>query len=217
MNENEIIEEWKPICGYEGFYEISNYGRVKSLDYNRTKQEKILRQGKNKYGYLMVVLYKEGKGKTIKVHRLVAQAFIPNPNNFRCVNHKDENKTNNCVDNLEWCDHKYNLNYKNTQARRVASTDFKAFQARRVASTDWKSVGRKNAEKLTNGVRSKQVYQYTKDGTLVAIWTSTRECGRNGFNFGAVSQCCNNCFNREGNNVYKGFKWSYTELDKKQD
>lgn len=214
MNENEI---WLPIEGYGGLYQVSNYGRVKSLDYNRTKQEKILRQGKNKYGYLMVVLYKEGKGKTIKIHRLVAQAFIPNPNNYPCVNHKDECKTNNCVDNLEWCTQKYNIKYGTCQQRRVANIDWKEVSRKRVASTDYKAIGRKNAEKLTNGVRSKQVYQYTKDGTLVAIWTSTRECGRNGFNFGAVSQCCNNCFNREGNNVYKGFKWSYTELDKKQE
>lgn len=173
--------------------------------------------GKNKDGYLRVVLYKEGKGKTIKVHRLVAQAFIPNPNNYPCVNHKDECKTNNCVDNLEWCDQKYNVNFGNGIKRRVANTDWKEVSRKRVASTDYKAIGRKNAEKLTNGVRSKQVYQYTKDGTLVAIWTSARECGRNGFNLGAVASCCNNCFNREGNNVYKGFKWSYTELDKKQE
>lgn len=195
--ENEI---WRDIEGYEGLYQVSNLGRVKSLGNDKTKKEKILSQYENKNGYLYVNLCKDGKMKTFRVHRLVANAFIPNPNGYRCVNHKDEDKTNNCVDNLEWCTHQYN----NTFGTRIA---------RAVAHTDYKAIGRKNAEKLTNGVRSKQVYQYSLGGILVAIWDSIRECGRQGFNFGAVSQCCNNCFNREGNNIYKDFIWSYEEIN----
>ena len=194
--ENEI---WLQVVGYEGLYEVSNLGRVKSLANEFSRKEKILSQYENKNGYLYVSLCKYGKMKSFRVHRLVAIAFIPNPNGYRCVNHKDENKENNCVDNLEWCTHQYNNTYGTVVQRRVAHTDYKA-------------IGRKNAEKLTNGVRSKQVYQYSLGGILVAIWESIRECGRQGFNFGAVSQCCNNCFNREGNNIYKDFIWSYYPL-----
>lgn len=206
---NEI---WLPIEGYNGLYEVSNMGRVKSLGNDKIRKEKILHQGNMKNGYLYVVLCKEGKMKTCTVHRLVATAFIQNPNGYRCVNHKDEDKTNNRVENLEPCDHKYNSNYGTAQQRRVDSTDYKAFQQRRVANTDWKAIGKKNAKKLTNGVLSKKVYQYSQDGTLVTIWESTQECQRNGFNSGAVSACCRNCYMIEGNNVYKGYIWSYEEL-----
>ena len=103
-------EEWRDIKEYEGKYQVSNLGRVKSLNYNNTKKEKILKSRNNR-GYLCVTLYKEGKSKTCKVHRLVAQAFIENSNNYLEVNHKDENKTNNCVENLEWCTRKYNNSY----------------------------------------------------------------------------------------------------------
>jgi len=102
-------EIWKPVVGYEGLYEISNLGKVKSLKYGK---ERILKSSKNKVGYLMVSLFKDGKHKIYKVHRLVASAFIPNNDLFKTeVNHKDENKENNNIENLEWCTHKYNINY----------------------------------------------------------------------------------------------------------
>ena len=102
------IEIWKPVVGYEGLYEISNMGRVKSIKFNK---EKILFLQKDKDGYLRSGLRKMGKLKKYFVHRLVAEAFIPNPNNLPIVNHKDENKQNNCVENLEWCTVKYNNSY----------------------------------------------------------------------------------------------------------
>lgn len=109
---NKELEEWKDIPDYEGKYQVSNMGRVKSLNYARRKQVKVLRPGIEKTrGYLSVTLLKDGKQKTKPVHRLVAIAFIPNPNDLPQVNHKDENKLNNCVDNLEWCNAKYNCNY----------------------------------------------------------------------------------------------------------
>lgn len=104
---NEI---WKTIEGYPD-YMVSNMGRVKSLNYNRRGKEKILKGCKDKDGYLIVNLSKEGKQKNYKIHRLVTSAFLYNPNNLSEVNHKDENKQNNCVDNLEWCNRKYNCNY----------------------------------------------------------------------------------------------------------
>ena len=105
------MEEWRNIKGYEGRYQISSFGRVKSLIDNKGKyREKILKQRIDK-GYLKAHLTKNGKQKTYSVHRLVAQAFIPNLNSLPCINHKDEDKTNNHVSNLEWCDYNYNNNY----------------------------------------------------------------------------------------------------------
>lgn len=113
-------EEWKPIVGYEDRYEVSNYGRVRSLPVkSRTKYfcGRVLVLMTDKLGYKIVNLSR----KTYKVHRLVAKAFIDNPNNYICVNHKDEDKSNNKVDNLEWCTHKYNSNY-GTRTERIAKS-----------------------------------------------------------------------------------------------
>ena len=99
-------EEWREVVGYEGLYQVSNLGQV------RNKKGKILKQQIRK-GYCDVGLYKNGikQPKIFKVHRLVAETFIPNPNNFPVINHKDENKQNNKQDNLEWCTQQYNLTY----------------------------------------------------------------------------------------------------------
>lgn len=96
----------KDIFGYEGIYAITEDGQVWSYKRNRFKT-----QTAENRGYLRVNLSKEGQTKTYGVHRLVAEAYLPNPNNYSDVNHKDENKANNSVDNLEWCSHKYNTNY----------------------------------------------------------------------------------------------------------
>lgn len=108
-------EIWKDITGYEGLYQVSNLGRVKSL---KNDKEKILKPAISSKGYLFVNLYKQQKTTHYKVHRIVAKAFIPNPNNLPQVNHKDEDKTNNCVINLEWCTAKYNINYGTAIERR---------------------------------------------------------------------------------------------------
>ena len=106
-------ETWKPIKNYEGLYEVSNKGQVRSLNYKRTGEIKILKLRVDKYGYLQVHLSKNGKHYAKSIHRLVAQTFIPNPNNYSQVNHKDEKRDNNNVENLEWCNCKYNNNYGN--------------------------------------------------------------------------------------------------------
>lgn len=103
-------EIWKEIKGYEDKYLISNLGNVKSLNYNNTKFEKE-RLLDDKNGYKRVALLKNSKGKKFFVHRLVAEAFIPNPNNYPIVNHKDGNPSNNNIDNLEWCTIKYNTHH----------------------------------------------------------------------------------------------------------
>ena len=159
-NENE--EVWKDIFGYEGLYQVSDCGIVKSLKFGK---ERILKPGTDGNGYLFVYLYKNRKKKMCKVHRLVCQTFLPNPNNLPQVNHKDEDKTNNKVDNLEWCDRKYNNNY-GTRIQRIN-------------------------EKNTNGKCSKPVIQFTKDGKIVKEWKSTRDVERNlGYGHSSISVCC---------------------------
>ena len=110
-------EIWRDIEGYEGLYKISNKGRVKSLKWGK---ERILRPGIDGYGYMFVCLCNDNVMKYFKLHRLVAQAFIPNLYNKPQVNHLDENKKNNCVDNLEWATAKENINYgtRNERASR---------------------------------------------------------------------------------------------------
>lgn len=132
-------EIWKDIKGYEGMYQVSNLGRVKSLERYRKNNggsetlmpEKILKQGKLKRGYCRVELCKDAIRKPYLVHRLVAETFIDNPNNLPEINHKDECKENNIVDNLEWCDSKYNNNYGThnqkvsvAKGRKVKAYDF---------------------------------------------------------------------------------------------
>lgn len=107
----EKEEIWKDVVGYEGIYKVSNLGNVKSLHWRNSFDERIMTPHLLGRGYYFVNLRNKSKGKSKLVHRLVAQAFIPNPNNYPCVNHKDENKLNNCVDNLEWCSYLYNNTY----------------------------------------------------------------------------------------------------------
>ena len=109
-----LMEEWKDIDGYNGLYKISNYGNIKSFRKSSRSSNKefyILSCKPDNNGYCTCVLNKDGIRKSYKVHRLVAKAFIPNPNNYTDVNHKDENKSNNRIDNLEWLSHKENMNY----------------------------------------------------------------------------------------------------------
>ncbi len=115
------MEKWQNINGYEGLYIISTSGKIKSLKYN-----KILKPNVKHDGYVTVVLSKNSKTKAYRIHRLVAEAFIPDKTKFKSmpdedrstinlddlqINHKDENKANNCVENLEWCTKNYNINY----------------------------------------------------------------------------------------------------------
>ena len=155
------MEHWKAIAGYEGIYEVSDMGRVKSLNYNRTRNEKILKPRKTNNGYLRVSLCKDGHTKQTLVHRLVAKAFIPNPNNLKTVNHKDEVKTNNTVGNLEWISQKDNLNY----------------------GTHNKRVGEALSKKV-------QMFDKST-GELLATFPSTCEAERvTGINHGNISKCC---------------------------
>ena len=113
-------ECWKKICGFEDYYEISSMGRIRSMERiipysdgrpNRHLASKIIRESFDKDGYKIAHLHKDGKSTSVRVHRLVAEAFIPNPDNLPDVNHKNEDKIDNRVENLEWCTREYNVNY----------------------------------------------------------------------------------------------------------
>ena len=106
MFTNNIKEEWKDIKGYENLYQVSNLGRIKNLKTNKTLKALI-----KKDGYARVNLYKNDEMNSIRIHRIVAETFIENPYNYKVINHKDENKQNNSVENLEWCNIEYNLQY----------------------------------------------------------------------------------------------------------
>lgn len=176
-------EFWRDVVGYEGLYQVSNWGRVKSLNYNHTGKEKILKLGKNNFGYLRVSLCKNGKEKNHKVHRLVAEAWLPNPDNLPCVNHKDEDKANNRVENLEWCDRAYNCNYG--------------------------SRGERISKALTNGKKSKPVVGISPNtGEVIVDFPSTNEAGRNGFSQSAISRCCRN----KGYKTHHGLIWCFKEV-----
>lgn len=108
------MEIWKDVKGYEGKYQVSQLGNVKSLNYHREGKERILSKCKDKDGYSVVLLYKNGQKKTCKVHRLVAEAFLRTEDNTLVINHKDEDKQNNKADNLEFCTVGYNNRYSKT-------------------------------------------------------------------------------------------------------
>ena len=111
----DMKEIWKNVTGYENYYQVSNFGNVRSLDRldsaGRKRKGRTLIPIVDNLGYCSVHLLKNGKTKTIRIHRLVALEFLENPLNYKEINHKDENKQNNSVKNLEWCDRKYNMNY----------------------------------------------------------------------------------------------------------
>ena len=174
------METWKSIAGYEGLYEVSDLGRVKSLNYNHTGKERIMKPRKNTHGYLYVNLHKDGQRKTITVHRLVATAFISNPRNLETINHKDEVKTNNTVTNLEWMSIKDNNNY-GTRNKRLSETQ----------------INDKN--------KSKVVQMFDRQGNLLAAFPSTHEAERvTGIYHSHISKCCNGKIKSAG-----GYIWRY--------
>lgn len=109
--EKEATEEWRDVSGYDAPYQVSSLGRVKSLPRKKGTKGKVLSPGMNTSGYEVINLLQDGRYRTRTVHRLVAIAFIANPENKRCVNHKDGDKTNNSIDNLEWATHKENTRH----------------------------------------------------------------------------------------------------------
>lgn len=182
-------EYWKDIKGYEGYYKISSFGRLMTVDRyvenknprlygrNRHIKTRILNLNPNKQGYIQVILSKDKKKKCFLVHRLVALEFLINNNNYPCVNHIDENKTNNNVLNLEWCNYEYNNNFG-------------------------------KLEKKTKKTRNTNIYQLSKDGKLIKIWNSIDEISSETDNKKhGILRCCNG-----GRKTYRKFIWRYYEL-----
>ncbi len=183
-------ETWKDVKGFEGIYQISNFGRLKVLKrkvFNEKyfgnvkwveKKEKIMKLSNNTKGYLHTVLTdNEGKRKVVKVHRLVAEAFIPNPNNYVQVNHIDGNKTNNCVDNLEWCTNEYNMKHS------------------------WR-IGLRNEKTYFNII--KKIRQYDLEGNFIKEWNSAKEIEQQlGISVNMIRKCCNGKRNKTHNFIWK--------------
>ena len=173
------MEYWKDINGYEGLYQVSNYGRVKSF---AKKQIRILKGSPIQKGYLQVALYKNNKIKCFLIHRLVAENFIPNPNNLPQVNHKDENKQNNHINNLEWCTVLYNNNY-GTKKERLS----------------------KVYNKELHQTTSKNIIQFNKKMEKINQFKSVREAERKTkISNGNISECCQGKRKTAG-----GYIWKY--------
>jgi hypothetical protein len=173
----KMEEIWKDIKGYEGLYQVSNLGNVKSL-----KTNKILKKIQGQY--YNVGLYNNRIKKHIKIHRLVAETFLSNPNNYDCINHKDENKYNNNVNNLEWCTRKYNNNY-GTRLNKIS-----------------KSL-------INNPKICKKVNQYDKNHNFIKQWESTMEIERKlGIKNTHISDCC---LKKEHYKTAGGYIWEYEE------
>lgn len=173
------MEIWKDITDYEGLYKVSNQGRLKR--FYKYGKEKILKPTKMNCGYLVAHLYKNGVDEKKLVHRIVAETFLPNPLNLSEVNHKDEDKTNNIVENLEWCDRSYNVNYGDRN--------------------------RKVSKRNINGIKSKITLQYTKSGDFICEWPSVNEVERKlGYLASNIASCCRGKIK----SAY-GFIWKYKD------
>lgn len=118
IGQKGTLIEWKAVKGYEGVYEVSSHGLIRRID---REQRRLMKNSLNVDGYCEVKLTKDGISKSFRVHRLVAEAFIENPDNLPEINHINECRTNNRVSNLEWCTHKYNVNYGSCRARQIAA------------------------------------------------------------------------------------------------
>lgn len=186
-------EVWMDIQDYEGLYQVSNTGKVKSLHYSGGNNDRILKDSINTDRRHKVSLYKNGKHKQCLVHRLVAQAFIPNPLGLPDINHIDENPENNNVENLEWCTCEYNNEtyYKNHPEK---------------YSLKYRTIYR--LTRKTNDWRSKKIIQKDKNGKVVKIWDNVAEIKKNGYSDNCVIECCKGI-----RYAHKGYIWEFEDVN----
>ncbi len=195
MNKN--IEIWKPVVGYEGLYECSNLGNIRSLNYRHTNTIKNLSLSLNKDGYVRVKLWKNCKGKVLAVHRLVAEAFVPNPNNKPQIDHINTDKTNNTV----WLNEDGSVNYEKTNLRWVTKKENinNPLTIKHLSET---KIGNENAKSIYRAV-----LQYTKDGKLIKEWASMNSAARElKISRSGICDCCNG---RNRCKSYGGYVWRY--------
>ena len=202
-----MSEIWKDIPGFEGLYQVSNLGRVKSLPRgkqypSRQTHNNIRKQHVKNVQYYQVNLSKGNKVTWISVHRLVAMAFIPNPDNLPCVNHKDENGFNNRVDNLEWCTYAYNARYGTAKQRQLETL-------KRVDPQNLRSQKGLDTRKRNNRSNArKAVIQMDMNGNFLGRFLSLSDASRKtGSNLSSICNCCKGI--RESSNNYK---WKYEEI-----
>ena len=225
--ENEIwkdiyYEENNKTIDYRGLYQVSNLGNVKSLK----GKQKILKQADDKDGYKIVCLTKNKKHKNFKVHRLVANMFVLNDDtlNKTIINHKDENPYNNCMENLEWCDYKYNRNYGTSNNRMIENVK-ETLKNKDLTKDNNPFYGKHHSDKtkeILKNANSKSILQYDKNGNLIKRWSSARDASSElNINYSHISSCCIYYKNgeewwkknRKGTPLkyYKGFVWKFEE------
>lgn len=178
-------EIWRPVVGFEGLYEVSNYGNVASLNYRNTGKRHLLKPLVHPCGYKTIHLWKDRvRERTKTIHRIVWEAFNGEIPEGMQINHIDENKENNCLWNLNLMTAKENTNW-GTHNERCSKAN------------------------LNNPKMSKSVIALDEDGNIVMEFPSASEAERNGFDCGNVSKSCRGCYRCEGNHKYKGLNWYY--------
>jgi len=186
-----MLEEWRPIAGYEGLYEVSNMGRVRSI----TRYKKVIKPTITNSGYYQYQLWHNGTYRTGLAHRLVAKAFVPNPDNKPVVNHIDENKLNNFVSNLEWVTHVENCRFGTAIKRRTAHLDY---SKRRI----------NNKHQIE--VVSKPIIQLDENGNQLCRWESITKCAAA---IGVSRSAIGNAIKR-GGKTRQGFRFCYERGNK---
>lgn len=191
MNE----EVWRDIKGYEEKYQISNLGRVKSLSFNKTGEKKLLKPHDNGNGYLTVCLWKDNRYKHKYIHRLVAEAFLPNPENKPCIDHINTNRDDNRIENLRWCTYSENLMNPITN-KKSSETHREIYQGNN--NPNYGNRGKSNTLSIP-------ILQLDLFGNIIKLWYGAKETEReNNFDASTITKCC------KGKKLtHKGFRWVY--------